>query len=205
MRNFVQGVFLVIFIFLILQGKQQLWMIVFLLGVLGALCLGRFYCAWLCPINTCMEIVDRIYNKLGIQRLAVPNWAKSKWVRGIMLGLFLLTMVMILASGQKIPVMLILTIAGVMLSLFYVPAFWHRYLCPYGTILNFTGKWARNFYTVDQENCVRCGKCKQACPAEAIIMKDPQDYPIIDKGLCLECTQCVQACQKDAIHYTNQF
>lgn len=120
-----------------------------------------------------------------------------------MLGLFLLTMVMILTSGQKIPVMLILTIAGVVLSLFYVPAFWHRYLCPYGTILNLTGKRARNFYAVDQENCVRCGKCKLACPAEAIIMNEPKDYPIIAKGLCLECTQCVLACPKDTINYTN--
>ncbi|MEA1961805.1 MAG: 4Fe-4S binding protein [Bacillota bacterium] len=204
LRRVVQGLALLLFVFLAMKGKQQVWMLLFLLGVVGALWLGRFYCAWLCPINTTMDVVDRIYQKLGISRREVPAWAKKKWVRNVMLGLFLMTMVFVLATGRKIPVLVILTLAGVGLSLFYVPAFWHRYLCPYGTILNFTGKWARNFYFVDQENCVRCGKCKKACPAEAIIMESPKEYPFIDKGLCLECTECVLACPKDTIKYVNQ-
>lgn len=204
LRRFVQGIFLVLFVFLSIQGKQQFWMLFFLSGVVGALWLGRFYCAWLCPINTTMDVVDIIYQKIGIKRREVPTWARSKWVRRTMLTLFVITILLIILIGKKIPVMVILTIAGVALSLFYVPAFWHRYLCPYGIILNFTGNWARNFYFVDKENCVRCGKCKKACPAEAIVMENPTDYPTIDKGLCLECTKCVQVCPKDTIQYVNQ-
>ena len=201
LRRVVQGIFLLLFVFLSIQGKQQFWMLFFLLGVVGALWFGRFYCAWLCPINTTMDVLDKIYQKMGISRRGVPSWAMKKWVRGLILGLFLSTILFVMLSGKKIPVLVMLTIAGVALSLFFVPAFWHRYLCPYGTILNFTGKWARNYYFVDQENCVRCGKCKKACPAEAIIMKDTKDYPVIDKGLCLTCTRCVEACPKDTIHY----
>lgn len=148
-----------------------------------------------------MDIVDKIYEKLGINRREVPTWAKKSWVRNTMLGIFLATIIFMVTSGQKIPVLLILTILGVVLSLVFVPAFWHRYLCPYGTILNLTGKKARKHYFIQHENCIRCNKCKKACPAEAVIVKEPKDFPVIDKGLCLICAQCVQACPKETIIY----
>lgn len=200
-RRLVQALFLAIFIFLMIIGKQQVWFLFFLIGILGALLWGRFYCGWLCPINTSMDIVDKIYKKLDIKRREVPKWAKNPWVRRIMLLLFFATIIAMVTSGQKIPVLLILTIMGVVLSLFFVPAFWHRYLCPYGTILNLTGNKARKHYYIQQENCTRCNKCRRACPAEAVIIKERKDYPIIDKGLCLICAECVNACPEGIILY----
>lgn len=201
LRRAVQGLFLGIFIFLMILGKQQFWFLIFLAGIVGALWWGRFYCAWLCPINTGFDIVNKIYQKLGIKRREVPVWAKKSWVRYFMLVIFLATIAVMLTSGQKIPVLLILTVLGVVLSLFFIPAFWHRYLCPYGTILSFTGNKARKHYFIQHEYCTKCYKCKKACPAEAVIVKERNIFPEIDQGLCLLCAQCVQACPKDAIIY----
>lgn len=203
-RRSIQIIFLALFVFLIIQGKQQIWILLFLAGLAGALWWGRFYCAWLCPINTTMEIVDGIYRRIGIERLPIPDWVKNKWVRVTMVLIFIATMLSILLTGKKIPVLLLWIIIGTGLSLFFVPALWHRYLCPYGAILNLTGSQARNSFVVDEENCIRCKKCSLVCPAGAIIKENPRDYPFIDKGLCLVCTQCTQVCPKDTIKYGRQ-
>ncbi len=200
-RRVVQGLFLGIFIFLMILGKQQFWFLLFLVGIVGALWWGRFYCGWLCPINTGMDIVDKLYQILGVKRREVPVWAKKNWLKYLVLALFLATVVVMITTGMKIPVLLILTVMGIVLSLFFVPAFWHRYLCPYGTILSFTGKKARKHYFVQQEHCTRCYKCKNVCPAEAVIVKERKDFPVIDRGTCLLCAQCVEACPKDIIIY----
>ncbi|HZK44601.1 MAG TPA: 4Fe-4S binding protein [Syntrophomonadaceae bacterium] len=204
LRRVFQGLALGIFILLMILGKQQLWFLFFLVGVLGAFWWGRFYCAWLCPINTSIEIVDKIYQKLGIKRREVPKWAKNSWVRYFMLILFIATVVVMITTGQKIPVLLILVILGVFLSLFYLPAFWHRYLCPYGTILSFTGNRARKNYFIQTEKCIKCNKCAGVCPADAVIVKDIKEYPAIDKGVCLLCAECALTCPTNAIIYGKQ-
>jgi ferredoxin-type protein NapH len=200
-RRAVQLIFLAAFVLLMVTGKIQLWMAVFLAGLIGAAFFGRFYCGYLCPINTLTEGIDWLYQKMGIKRKDVPDWVKSKVVRYGVLLLFLGTMIITLRTGRKLPVLPMLTVLGVLITLIYVPSLWHRYLCPYGTLLNITGSLSKYYWRVEEADCKKCGICERVCPTEAVIMSGKQGYPVIDKGLCLECTTCAEKCPSNSIIY----
>jgi ferredoxin len=53
------------------------------------------------------------------------------------------------------------------------------------------------FYTIDQDNCISCGKCVDVCPHNAIEFMG--DKPLIIQSKCKMCGQCVIVCPQDAI------
>ena len=67
---------------------------------------------------------------------------------------------------------------------------------------------------IDQEKCIKCGKCKAVCPYDAIthqvrpcaavcgvnaIKSDSRDRAVIDENLCVSCGQCMVSCPFGAI------
>ncbi|MDR1048646.1 MAG: EFR1 family ferrodoxin [Synergistaceae bacterium] len=58
------------------------------------------------------------------------------------------------------------------------------------------------FYTVfplavDEEKCLRCGRCSELCPAGAVTAKG--SFPLIDPKLCESCQRCAAFCPAGAI------
>jgi ferredoxin len=49
---------------------------------------------------------------------------------------------------------------------------------------------------VDEEKCTACGTCVEACPVEAIKLKDKAK---IDEENCIDCGTCVDECPEKAI------
>jgi uncharacterized Fe-S center protein len=47
------------------------------------------------------------------------------------------------------------------------------------------------------ENCTVCGKCVEACPADAILLAE--DKATIDPDLCEGCATCIGVCEFDAV------
>lgn len=193
--------FFCLFVVLAITGKMQVWMIVFAGSLVAALLFGRFYCGWLCPINTEIEWIDRLYKHFGLKRKPVPLWIKKPVVKYLILLLFIITFITVFVTGKRLPVLPVLFFIGILLSLFFVPSSWHRYLCPYGTLLNFTAFLARKSYNVEVDQCVKCGICKKVCPAGAVEMENNAVFPKIKPGLCLVCSSCADACPKKVISY----
>ena len=50
---------------------------------------------------------------------------------------------------------------------------------------------------VDSEKCLGCEACKNACPAEAIVMKDGKAF--VKEDDCLSCGACEGECPVEAI------
>ena len=82
-------------------------------------------------------------------------------------------------------------------------------VCPRGAISMVNGK-----SYIDQEKCIRCGKCKSVCPYDAIshqvrpcaaacgvnaIKNDQHGRAQIDPELCVSCGQCMVSCPFGAI------
>lgn len=82
-------------------------------------------------------------------------------------------------------------------------------VCPRGAISMVNGK-----SHIDQEKCIRCGKCKAVCPYDAIshqvrpcaaacgvnaIKNDSKGRAIIDNEICVSCGQCMVSCPFGAI------
>lgn len=84
-----------------------------------------------------------------------------------------------------------------------------REVCPRGAISMKGGK-----SVIDQEKCIKCGKCKSVCPYDAIshqirpclahcgvnaIKSDEKGRAYIDPELCVSCGQCMVSCPFGAI------
>ena len=84
-----------------------------------------------------------------------------------------------------------------------------REVCPKGAISMVNGK-----SYIDQEKCIKCGKCKAVCPYDAIshqvrpcaaacgvnaIKSDKKGRAVIDNDLCVSCGQCMVNCPFAAI------
>ena len=82
-------------------------------------------------------------------------------------------------------------------------------VCPKGAISFVNGK-----SVIDQEKCIKCGKCKAICPYDAITHKerpckaacgigaiktDERGRAVIDNDICVSCGQCMVSCPFGAI------
>lgn len=141
------------------------------------------------------------YKKKGITRKQVPSWVTSPLVRYMILAAFVGMMGLTFRLGMRLPVLPLLLVLGVVLTSFYVPELWHRYLCPYGTLLSLPGSVARNKFLVVEDKCTGCSICQRVCPAEAVDISSAPKKATISPSNCLACTACAQACPTNAILY----
>lgn len=199
-QRIIQIAFLAAFIFMIANGKVQLWMRIFLAGILVSIIFGRIYCGWICPINTGMKAVTWIKKKLSIKGLSLPKFLRKDVVRYLILGIFIIIFIFTMRTGKKLPVLPALFALGIIITLFFPEELWHRYLCPYGTILSITSRKSLFSMNISEEECINCGICKKVCPAEAVAVEDDQHR--IKKNDCLVCMDCSRSCNKRAIHYS---
>jgi NAD-dependent dihydropyrimidine dehydrogenase PreA subunit len=49
---------------------------------------------------------------------------------------------------------------------------------------------------IDKEKCNACGTCVEACPVEALKLKDVAE---VDEETCIDCGTCVDECPEGAI------
>src|SRR5690554_545500 len=148
LQIFTQMVFLALFILLFINGRVQLWMGIFLLGIIASLLFSRIYCGWVCPINTSMRAVTWIKKKLKIKSLKIPEFLTKGWVSFVILGLFIAVFIFTMKTGKKLPVLPALFAIGVFITFFFPEELWHRYLCPFGTILSFPGSKAKRSMSI---------------------------------------------------------
>lgn len=200
-QKWIQVFFFVVFVGVMISGKLPVWMLIFGASFVAAAFFSRFYCGWICPINTLTEVVNWYYKKKGIKRKQIPSWVKSPLVRFMILAAFIVMMGLTLRLGIRLPVLPIMLVLGVLLTLFYVPELWHRYLCPYGTLLSLPGSVARNKFLVVEDKCSGCSICQRICPAEAVAISVTPRKANISSSKCLACTACVSACPTNAIIY----
>lgn len=203
--TFSRLVFLALFIALVTTGQFQLWLLVYIGGVLVSPILGRVYCGYVCPMNTVMRPVEKLSRKLGVQRQRLPQWLENPNLRYVLLVAMVATMVFgkkIL--GKELPVLPILFVLSVVLTFFVKASMWHNYLCPYSLLLGFGGKFARFSRTVGETACARTNRCVKVCPVGAVGMSGNEGKARIDPARCLQCEDCTDICPKSAISYSKK-
>ncbi|MCM1568919.1 MAG: 4Fe-4S dicluster domain-containing protein [Roseburia sp.] len=82
-------------------------------------------------------------------------------------------------------------------------------VCPRGAI-----SWVNGKSVIDQDKCIKCGKCQAVCPYDAIchkerpckaacgigaIQSDKRNRAIIDNEMCVSCGMCMVSCPFGAI------
>lgn len=196
----IQILLLMVFIVLVIKGKPQAWMGIFLLGIVGSFLFGRFYCGWICPIHTSMLAISSFKKKLGIEDRAMAAWMTKPVTRYLALGLFIASFIFIMIRGVKLPILPALVLLAVLLTLLYSEELWHKHLCPYGTILRASSAKSKKGLEISEEDCINCGICMKSCPAGAVT-KDESSHQISQND-CLLCMECLRNCPTKAIDYT---
>lgn len=85
--------------------------------------------------------------------------------------------------------------AGVFLLSFIGPRFWCRYVCPSGALLSLPSFFRRFKRQVD-DRCIKCGKCVEICPFDAI----QPDFGTRALN-CTFCQSCGGVCPTEAIQF----
>ena len=192
--------FLALAIFFLFLGKMQLWIGVFGFGLLLSLIFSRFYCGWICPINTFFRPITWLYGKLGIKRNNAPLFMNHPVVRVACLVLFAGSLFLIKRLGISVPPLAVITALSVLVVLMFDEALWHNTICPFGAILSLSSRIACKHYTIKEDVCIACGKCQQVCSAHAIDTL-VSGKRFVRKADCLACGACAEVCPTIAIKY----
>ncbi len=197
----VQLLSFAVFLTLMIIGKAQFWMALIFASIILASYFGRFYCGWICPINTLIRPINWLGRMLATQKKSVPSWISKTLVRRIVLSLFLGGLgytIYTITQGRKFPLPAIIIPLGLLVTLFVNETAWHRYLCPWGILFSLTGRFAK--LKISAQGCRSCNVCTAACPAGAINVGRTEGARI-DPTYCLVCFQCQEVCPVNALNY----
>lgn len=204
LATLIRLLFLGLFIFLVIQGKPMLWLALFGVGLLSTILFGRYYCGYICPMNTVMRPADWLAKKLGTQTKHTPRFLQRgtfAWIA--LVGSAVLVIALRRFAGVQFPFLLVWLALAALITLRYRPAVFHNLICPFGAPLKLVGKLSRRSQFVMSEECIGCGKCIKPCPSNAITIEKGSRVATIDTQICHQCQDCSAVCPVDAIKYTH--
>lgn len=186
--------------------------------LLLTLIFGRFFCGWVCPLGTVLDIVGRLW--VGRRETKSANdtaWRRVKYyllvaltVSAVLGGplLYLFDPLVILfrsialgayptrvGEGSFLPLLILLAIIGLT---GITHRFWCRYLCPLGALY---GVFARvSLFRRRRSGCDGCKlqdarMCTEVCAMQGAVMKDgmPEE--------CVRCMACESVCPAGSLSF----
>lgn len=203
-RNTARILFLVAFAAVLVKGNMALWLALFIVSALLALFFGRFYCGWICPMNTVMISAERVSKKTGWQTKVVPRILTKKGLPWIVLFISILMMMVFKKTVQiDLPMLLVFLVLSVVVTLRFEPWVFHNHICPFSPILAMSSSKPHWTYRVDASNCIGCARCETVCPSKAVAVGEDRNARI-ESSLCHECGQCTEVCPRNVIAYSKK-
>lgn len=166
---------------------------------------GRIFCGWACPVGFMADISDRV---VRVFRRIKPTGRLGFIQYGLLAALLIFSLfsidalsafdpmvifqrsVYLIWSLSGVPVVLLLIMAGSLLA----PRLWCR-ICPMGAVLGLAAL-ASPFGRGVNDSCIKCMKCRRACPTGAISKENG-----FDTTACIKCLKCERACPENAISF----
>ena len=202
LATLIRLAFLGLFIFLVVQSKPMLWLVLYVIGLITTFLFGRYYCGYICPMNTIMRPIDWLAKKLGIQTKTTPRFLESgKFAWFTLFASLAVVLVIRRVAGRQFPVLVVWLVLAALITLRYRPAVFHNLICPFGAPLKLVGNYSRNSQYVNPEDCIGCGKCIKPCPSNAITIPKGSRVAQIETNICHQCQDCRAVCPENAIKY----
>lgn len=129
-----------------------------------------WFCKLICPSGTLMGGIPLVLSNPGLQRTI---GALFSW---------------------KMTVLVLVVFASIVIRRPFC-----RYLCPLGAIYGIFNRFSLLQYHVDQEHCIRCGKCQRQCSMDVKVYEKP------NSAECIRCGECIKVCPKQAISIRSMF
>jgi len=187
-------------------------MFIAIIGV--SLLLKKGFCGWICPVGTISQYAwmagEKVfgrnfrieqYTDIGLRSIKYVILSLFFWVIVVAMGSTMISMffmsdyylvadVKMLKFFTDMTVLTFWVLAGlVVLSVLYKNV-WCRYLCPYGALLGILSRWSPLKIRRNEEKCVHCHACTNACPA----LIDVEKKEVVKSGECFGCMTCVSQC-----------
>lgn len=129
--------------FLLVNGKTILWLVLFVASLLSALIFGRIYCGYVCPMNTLMIPVEWLSKKLELQTDKKPRWLKNGYFTWITLAVSIAVMLLSKRLLRiDLPILPFWLAVTVLVTLRYKPEVFHNLICPFGVLQRTFGRFA---------------------------------------------------------------
>jgi polyferredoxin len=185
----------------------QLSAIMLLLMLLLVIVSNRSICGWGCQLGLLQDALHRIPSRKVNVSKQTTFWTRLVFFIGFF-GLLFLNGVNVLGLLDPFSVFQLnltvingLVVLGVALAsvFFYRP--WCRFLCPFGLLGLVAEQVSFLRPRIDEEKCVNCMQCVEACPTGA--MKDFYEKNQFHND-CYACGACIEACKIEAIKWSRK-
>lgn len=175
---------------------------------------GRVFCSWVCPMNTLLEITDKLRKFFKLPDKRFDRHQKIYYALGILVLSFLIGVPIfeiISPIGFTMRNMLFtfgigiwIIVAIVLFDLFVSKRGWCRYLCPLGGFYQAIGKAGLFRVKFNHDACVGCTKCRSVCFADPVILEPgiDRETQYVVASDCSLCGACVDSCPFGALKIT---
>jgi len=156
---------------------------------------GHRWLKWLKFVILAVFVIILPSVVVGITGMGDPWFCKYICPSGLLFGGIPLTAMnesLRRACGLLFNWKLLLLLAVVILSIKYSRPFC-KYVCPLGAVYGCFNPVSVYHLKVDEEKCIRCGKCQQVCDADIKVWQQPNSME------CIRCGDCKHACPTGAI------
>lgn len=175
---------------------------------------GRVFCSWVCPLNTILELTDKIRKYIKLPDLQLNrNQKKYYALATIFLSFFIGVPIFEIFSpiGFTMRNLLFtygvgiwLLVAIILFDLLIAKRGWCRYLCPLGGFYQSIGKFGLFQVKFNHDACVGCTTCRSVCFADPDILEPSinRETMFVKAGDCSLCGACVDNCPFNALEIT---
>lgn len=202
------------------QGLLNAGFVVFTLGILSTLLLGRWFCGWGCHIIALQDLCTWLLKRMRFR----PKPLRSRVL--IFVPLLAALYMFVWPTARRIwrdqPAPEIVyhfftydywaTFPGLWISLltFAVCGFlivvllgnkgYCTYACPYGGFFALADRVSPGRIRVT-DACSQCGHCTAACTSNVRVHEEVHQYGMVVSPGCMKCTDCVSVCPNDALYF----
>jgi polyferredoxin len=188
--------------------------------VVLSIAMRRSFCGQICALGALQEFFGKIGQKLFKKRLVMPQ-KLDRVLRYLKYVVLAVTVAMAWITGElwitpydpfnalghladfnelvtSYLIGFIVLIISLLGSMVY-DRFFCKYLCPAGALYAAIGKTSPYMVRVDEDTCIKCGKCNRSCPMNVEVMNAKNGR--VTSAECINCNECVHACPvQGAIH-----
>lgn len=175
---------------------------------------GRVFCSWVCPLNTILEITDKLRKFIKLPDAALNRQQKKYYALGtVVLSFFIGVPIFEIISPIGFTMRNLLFTFGIgvwillaiiLFDLLVAKRGWCRYLCPLGGFYQSIGKFGLFQVKFNHDACVGCTTCRSVCFADPDILEPSinRETMYVTAGDCSLCGACVDHCPFDALKIT---
>ena len=190
--------------------------VLLILTMVIAIVFRRSFCGLLCPFGALQELFGNIRQKIFKKRFVVPEKIDKtlRYLKYIILLLTIgtawyygtlwmspfdpysayshITNITGAVAEEPLTVIGFIILFITVIGSFIYDRFFCKYLCPMGAFYGIIGKFSPTKIERDNNLCVHCKACDEACPVNIKVEKETK----VTTMECINCNLCVIACPK---------